>query len=209
MGSHALISTYKNTESSDQPLILVVGREPNSDAPFNRSTGAYDFDHAPRCAFWNESYAVVGKLCGMSGQEFKHLCRKTTVSPIAFTDISPVPIQNLDPQKKKKRKAITTDQIDEHIQNIMHLSSIIDRTAVVILTGHRFGALSKQARVNFDYGATQLEHALNFRKFPSISVPFMFGNNQGKILESIKRDNNIYSRILSIHDSLLEFKKAV
>lgn len=208
MVTHALISTYKNTDLSNQPLILIVGREPNSVGKFVKTTGAYDFDNAPKCAFWNESYAVVGKLSEMSGQNLKQICRDRKVSPIAFTDISPVLIANSDPQKREKRKAITTDQIDAHIQNIVSLSDELGRTAVVILTGHRFGSLSKQARDTFDYGATQLELAFKFRKIPSISVPFMFGNNQSKILHAIENDKLVKSKIVSTVLDLENLKKA-
>jgi len=106
MVTHALISTYKNTDLSNQPLILIVGREPNSVGKFVKTTGAYDFDNAPKCAFWNESYAVVGKLSEMSGQNLKQICRDRKVSPIAFTDISPVLIANSDPQKREKEELL-------------------------------------------------------------------------------------------------------
>ena len=216
MGSHALITAYKNREldknpdlSSDKhPLILVVGREPNTVGKFVKATGTYNFDHAPKCAFWNESYAVVGKTCGMSGQALKQMCRDRNTSPIAFTDISPVLIRNCDPEKKRKRKEITHDQIDSHIKDIVSLNDELGRTAVVLLTGHRYGSLSKQARETFGYGATQLELALKFRKIPHISVPFMFGNNQSNILRAIQNDKSVSSTIVSTVQSLENVRKA-
>ena len=216
MGSHALITAYKNRELDnnpdlsldEHPLILVVGREPNNTGEFVKATGTYNFDHAPKCAFWNESYAVVGKICGMSGQALKQICRERNTSPIAFTDISPVLIRNCDPEKKKKRKGISHDQIDDHVKDIVSLNDELGRTAVVLLTGHRYGSLSKQAKETFGYGATQLELALKFRKIPHISVPFMFGNNQSKILEAITNDKLVKSKIISTVQSLENVSKA-
>ena len=216
MGSHALITAYKNCEldynptieADTHPLILVVGREPNNVGKFVKTTGTYNFDHAPKCAFWNESYAVVGKICGMTGQDLKQRSRDRNTSPIAFTDISPVLIRNCDPDKKKKRKVITHEQIDAHIKDIVSLSDDLGRTAVVILTGHRYGSLSKKARETFDYGATQLEAALKFRKIPHISVPFMFGNNQSNILQAIRNDKLVSSEIISTVTSLDNVSKA-
>ena len=216
MGSHALIAAYKNRELDNNPdlrldthpLILVVGREPNNEGSFVKSTGTYNFDDAPKCAFWNESYAVVGKICGMSGQALKQICRDRNTSPIAFTDISPVLIRNCDPEKKRKRKEITHEQIDAHIQDLVSLNDELGRTAVVLLTGHRYGSLSKQARETFGYGATQLELALKFRNIPHISVPFMFGNNQSDILKAIRNDKIVNSRIVSTVQHLESVSKA-
>ena len=207
MGTHALITTYNETQKSNLPLILIVGREPNNEGRFVTATGTYDFDNARRCAFWNESYAVVGKLAGMNGQNLKSICRTTNTSPIAFSDISPVLIRNNDPEMRKKRKNITLDQIDTHIKNILSLTDALDRTAVVILTGHRSGSLSKQAKETFGYGASQLEAGLKFRKVASISVPFMYGNNQAKILERIRADKIVQSKITATIDTLMSEKQ--
>ena len=90
----------------------------------------------------------------------------------------------------------------------MSLNDELGRTAVVLLTGHRYGSLSKQARETFGYGATQLELALKFRKIPHISVPFMFGNNQSNILRAIQNDKSVSSTIVSTVQSLENVRKA-
>lgn len=204
MDSHPLISLYskdykKNSQSSIQaahPLILIVGREPSNTGSFENIPGPYDFDWAKRCAFWNESYAVVSKVAGMrDGQHLKDQCRKNNLSPIAFTDISPVLIENRDPLKHEKRREITEDQIEKHIDNVVQLNEQIGRTTVVLLTGHRTGSLSKQERRIFDIGATKLEEALTLQNTPHISVPFMFGNNQSSILNAIHGNEAVCSRI--------------
>lgn len=216
MGNHALITAYKNREistytridSETHPLILIVGREPNNKGRFVKSFGTYNFDNAPKCAFWNESYAVVGKICGMRGQTLKQMCRDKNTSPIAFTDISPLPIRNCDPDKRAKRKKITHEEIDAHVNDIVSLSDMLGRTAVVLLTGHRSGSLSKQAKETFGYGATQLELALKFRKIPHISVPFMFGNNQKKILDAISSKAEVNAEIIAAVQRLESVKVA-
>lgn len=203
MDAHPLISLYsQNTRgkrsslTAKNPLILVVGREPNNEGCFENAVGPYDFDWATRCAFWNESYAVVGKIAGMyDGQQLKHQCRERNVSPIAFTDISPVLISNHDPKKHEKRRAITEEQIAKHVDNVVALNDRVGRTAVVLLTGHRTKSLSKQERRIFDIGSTRLEEALTNQNIPHISVPFMRGNNQSEILRTIREDETVCSSV--------------
>jgi len=208
MSDHPLISLYsQNKKDNDKhkqcslnakhPLILIVGREPSNTGEFYNDIGPYDFKWATRCAFWNESYAVVGKIAGMrDGQELKNQCQQNNLSPIAFTDISPVLIENRDPKKHEKRKAITDDQIGKHIDNLVFLNNQVGRTAVVLLTGHRTGSLSKQERRIFDIGSTKLEKALTLQNIPHISVPFMYGNNQSKILKAIEENEPVRSRMV-------------
>ena len=129
MDAHPLISLYSQNNRHEQssitakhPLILIVGREPNNTGCFESVAGPYDFDWATQCAFWNESYAVVSKVAGMhDGQQLKNRCRSNNLSPIAFTDISPVLIDNHDPKKHEKRKAITESQISKHIDDVVCL----------------------------------------------------------------------------------------
>ena len=166
METHPLISTYKDSEASTLPLILVVGREPNNEGEFVQSVGSYDFDNATRCAFWNETYAVVGKLCGMDGQSLKQICRDTGLSPIAFTDISPVLIDDSDPNKSARREAIIEKEIEAHVQQIVSLNDKIGRTMVAILSGHQSGSLSRQVQNIFGFGSTKLASSLSQRNIP-------------------------------------------
>ena len=203
MSEHPLISLYsqndcyeKSSLVANHPLILIVGREPSNTGKFNNDIGPYDFAWATHCAFWNESYAVISKIAGMNGsQQLKNHCRRRNQSPIAFTDISPVLIDNRDPLKHKKREAITESQIYTHIDNVVSLNRDINRTTVVLLSGHRSISLSKQEKRIFDIGATKLEEALTQQGIPHLSVPFMYGTNQREILDTI-RDNDIVSSLI-------------
>jgi hypothetical protein len=210
METHPLISTYKDTETSVLPLILVVGREPNNEGKFDSCLGSYDFDNATRCAFWNETYAVFGKLCGMNGQSLKQICRDTGVSPIAFTDISPVLISNGDPNKSERREAILQKEIEAHVQQIVSLNDKIGRTKAVVLSGHQSGSLSKRVLSTFGFGSKKLASSLSENNIPNISVPFMFGNNQKQILDSIKTNHAVHSAIADAVEKLVEInsKKA-
>ena len=60
--THPIISVYGNTDSKCFPIILVVGREPNSAAKFVNTIGQYDFEEYPRCSFWNISYSIIGEI---------------------------------------------------------------------------------------------------------------------------------------------------
>lgn len=212
MDSHALISLYHDTEKTKTnerldklPLILVVGREPSNEGCFVPSLGIYNFDHASQCAFWNESYAVIGKLYGMSGQELKSLCRRHNTSPVAFTDISPVLIRNSDSREARER--LTTEQMDDHIKSMLPLIDQLDRVALVVLTGQRHGTLSAHAKSMFGYGASQLELAMKFRDVPSVCVPFMLGNNQRAILEVMREDKKALDAITSSVGALVEYDR--
>lgn len=188
MESHDLIVTYKETENQDLPLILVIGREPNEDAPFSNTTGTYDFDDAPKCAFWNQSYGVVGKITGSHGIAIKALSRKVGASPIAFTDASPIPIGNHNPNKHQIKESITESAIDIHVENILAMSHILNRVRLVILTGHDTRSLPADAKRVFEYSSSKLVEGLDGMGTRHISVPFMYGTNQPAILERFRHD---------------------
>lgn len=185
MSTHDLIVTYKNTENQKFPLILIIGREPSNDSPFTQTTGTYDFDAASKCAFWNTSYASVGSACGRNTSDMKKLCRLMQSSPIAFTDASPVPINNSNENKRSIRQSISKRDIEEHVVNISKMNHILDRTKLVLLSGHRSGSLGKTERKNFGIASTLLEEMMSNQNIPCLSVPFMYGTNQSKIISEI------------------------
>lgn len=191
MGFHDLIISYKTTENHNFPLILVVGREPSNDEPFSKNSGPHDFDNSKRCAFWNTSYSSIANVCGSDYYTLKELCRNASASPIAFTDASPTPINNDNPNKIILRASISEADIDSHVQNISNLYQILSRTKLVLLSGHRKGSLNTVARRNFAYASTRLEGMFDGLDIPHISIPFMYGRNQPKIIAEIEKQNHI------------------
>ena len=65
------------------------------------------------------------------------------------------------------------------------MNHILDRTSLVLLSGHRTGSLGKTERNNFAIASTLLEEVMNSRNIPTLSVPFMYGTNQSKIISAI------------------------
>ena len=63
---YPIILYFDETATASFPLILVIGREPNSDQAIENTIGQYDFCNAPRCAFWNTSYGMLACHFGSS-----------------------------------------------------------------------------------------------------------------------------------------------
>ena len=133
--SHPLIVVYGNTQKEDFPLILVVGREPNNNVPFDDSVGNYDFEKAPRCNFWNTAYKVVADTNGINVRELKDSCKKNKSSILAFTDLSPRPLLIRVKNKEKQRSQISKKEFDNHILKIFSKNEIINRVGIIILSG--------------------------------------------------------------------------
>jgi len=205
MASHDLIISYKSTENHKFPLILVVGREPNSDEPFSKNSGSFDFDTSPRCAFWNISYSSIEGVCGLDKGTLKKLSRDADASPIAFTDASPIPINNSNAEKNSLRSAIIESDIDTHVQNLANLDHILSRTKLVLLSGHREGSLSAIARRNFAYASSRLEDMFDGLGIPHVSVPLMYGNNKSNIVEVVEKNEHIAKNMRGIVGEFEDF----
>ncbi len=216
MSEHDLVTLYKHdnpeigisltaeeTLASNLPLILVVGREPNNDGFFNDKFGTYNFDNAANCAFWNISHGVVAKIGGLDTATFKDACRKAGQSPVAFTDILPIAIPNDAANKAELRDEVEYPTIDKHIDNIIQLEPIIRRTKAVLLSGQRFGSVSGKGRDNMERGVRKLEQHLEDKDIPYLSVPFMYGTNQAKILELVKANKRVNTAIQNAHHDLI------
>lgn len=195
---HDLITTYKHTLEFNSDVILVVGREPNEASQFITRTGKYDFDSAPKCAFWNQSYGSIGRIAGLNSQSLKQICRATNASPIAFTDGSPIPIKNHVSNKNLLREKISTQQIEQHVENIFSLDSVINKTTLVILSGHESGSLSKKAHALFKHSSHEIQRNCEERGITCISIPFLYGNNQPEILETLAANDQVTNRITEV-----------
>jgi len=207
MSNHDLIVSYKNTEEHSFPLILVIGREPSNSSPFSMTTGPYDFDSAPKCAFWNTSYSSIAQPCGMSITDMKRICRQAQASPIAFTDASPVPIDNSDARKTDLRLEVSKDDIDAHINNIAEMHHILNRIGIVLLSGHR--TLKGKVGKNFEYASTKFEELFNSLSIEHLSVPFMYGTNQAEIIRQINNNSSAHSKVNSAVEKFTQFSNTI
>jgi hypothetical protein len=133
---HPLIALYGETLQKNFPLIMFVGREPNDDARCMAEVGSYDFDVAPRCAFWNMAYKILadfGAPGKMALSDLKDMCRQRKSSPVAFTDISPKPIPHKVLNKAEIRSAIPWPEKQAHLENIS--KDFLKRVSLFFLTG--------------------------------------------------------------------------
>lgn len=205
MANHDLVVTYKHKEEHNHSLILFIGREPNDTSSFVKSVGPYDFDNAPRCAFWNTAYGVAGRVAGTSGLSLKQICRQLNASPIAFTDASPIPIGHHDVNKQRTRASICPKAVDEHVMNILSLD-VLSRVSVVVLSGHETRSLPKASKAVFMNAATQLEAGFKNRKkpIPTIRVPFLFGTNQPAILDVFRKNHSASRAVINSVRELTE-----
>jgi len=102
--SHPLFQTYANTLQQTFPLVLIIGREPNTDLEISGEHGLYNFDDHPRCAFWNVAYSVVAETQGLSAAQLKQQCRHRRSSPLVFADALPIGIKYAVRRKDELRE---------------------------------------------------------------------------------------------------------
>lgn len=132
---HPLISGYGKTFETDFPLILVVGREPNTELSCNKSLGNFDFIKWPRCAFWNTAFSILGRSNNITISEVKKLFKEFDSSPLVFTDALPFGIKNHISNKFEVRKNVNEDVFLNQVEDIFHRQEIIQRTSLILLSG--------------------------------------------------------------------------
>lgn len=184
MNEHPSLLYYgDNTITSDFPLVLIVGREPQSDQLVSKGMGYYDFSEHPRCAFWNTAYRTMALSDGRPGFDaaaLKRECIQRRASPIVFTDGLPICLsdRNRGRQKADRRSTVSQEQVEEHIDAIFNLD-IMSRVQLAILCGHRLS----------EFGiATRLYRSrLEERKIPSLETAFFFPTNSKTIAAQIEQ----------------------
>lgn len=181
--SHPLLQSYADTLQHDCPLILVLGREPNTSLPISNDHGCYNFDDYPRCAFWNVSYGVLAGTIEMSGAALKAHCRARRASPIVYADALPIGLKHAVANKQAWREQVSPEKIQAHIAAIFGYAPLLARVQVVIASGleHKVfdparEAIDKQCQVRNQ----SADHATK-----CYYLPFFFGNNAPHIREKI------------------------
>jgi hypothetical protein len=166
MSIHPAIAVYEQTERHDFPLILVFGREPNSPHHKSKGVGRYDFNTSKRCAFWNIAYRTVGKSASkpVTSQEMKRICHSAKGSPIVFADALPIGLEDKEKSKYRRRLAVSDADVTDHILEIFSHQKILDRTAIILLSGVE--------GTEFSRSLEQIEHEASARKIPSLRVLF-------------------------------------
>jgi hypothetical protein len=183
--SHPTLLTYGETCSRSFPLILCMGREPNTDQRVEPGIGRYDFDQPSTCGFWNTSYGVVARVVCKSWRtrRMKELCRPRKASPIIYADVLPIGLKYEESDKGTARAAVLPEQAAQHIQSIFFppagstQEAIIRRVRLVLLSG--------LDRPRFQYAVLRAQEACNRRQIPHISVPFFVGTNTEAIQDAL------------------------
>lgn len=171
--SHPLLQSYAETAERSFPLILAIGREPNSSLPIGNIHGSYDFDRQPNCAFWNISYALLGRSIGTTARELKNEARARRASPIVYADSLPISLENAVSDKKKHRRAIPAGLSRAHIDQIFAYRPLLDRVSIVLASGLEDDVFSESvSRIRDSCEKSGIHYA---------ELPFFYGTHTPKI----------------------------
>lgn len=180
---HPALLTFRQTHAQDFPLIMIVGREPNSHEGAVHGHGDYDFrrEGSRRCAFWNTSYGVAAGTVGLTTAAFKALCVGRDASPLVYTDALPITILNGVKDKRPFRLAVSDEAVREHIEHVFSHEDIVRRVRLVIISGLKDDS--------FVRSVAGYQAACGARRLPVVQVPFFFGNNTPAIRAELGPDN--------------------
>lgn len=186
---HPLISIFNETASRAFPLILVIGREPNTDLAISADVGLYDFRMYPYCGFWNISYKMVANEADLNTSDLKSLCVQRHSSPIVYTDALPIGLPYGVRDKDRYRSEIPKTEIKKHITNIFAHFALIARVQLVVLSGlHDSG---------FKCSKKLISHECKARDIMCINVPFFYGVNSQRIQAALReRDRKLIRAIV-------------
>lgn len=177
---HPLLQSYGETVERSFPLILAIGREPNTQLPISGDHGCYDFDLAPRCAFWNVSYAMLGRSVGLAVHELKSEVRARRASPIIYADSLPIGLRNSVKNKKLHRDAIQNGFGSAHVDRIFAYRPLLDRVSIVLASGLDDGVFSESvSRIRGHCEEKGIRYA---------ELPFFYGTNTPKIRIAVAGD---------------------
>ncbi|MEO7908340.1 MAG: hypothetical protein ABIV47_01695, partial [Roseiflexaceae bacterium] len=171
--SHPLLQSYAETLQQTFPLILVIGREPNTNLPISDQHGQYNFDDYPRCAFWNISYSTVAATVQLTAAELKSHCRKQRGSPILYADALPIGLKHSVADKHGQRARLEAHAIRDHIAAVFAYRPLLDRVGLVIVSG-------LEAAV-FEPARSAIAIQCDNQRIPHYQLPFFFGNNAPRI----------------------------
>jgi hypothetical protein len=178
--SHPIIICFGDTATANYPLILIVGREPNSDHPVCNEVGTYDFRKAPQCGFWNASYALAARQVNLTSAQLKRRCIELNGSPLLYADAMPQGLLNAVPNKGRRRRGFTDKELQDHVSRIFE-KPIIKRVKLVILSGleHRVFEPSRQ----------RFEELCGERSIQRANLPFFSNQNAPRINQQLDAES--------------------
>lgn len=170
---HPMIQSYANTLAHTFPLILMIGREPNTALPISTDHGQYDFRAYPHCGFWNIAYSTVARTVQLTTAQFKQMCHEQQGAPIIFADALPIGLKQAINNKNSYRLQLTTAAIAQHIARIFTYEPLLHRVQFVVTSG--------LYRPTFAVAIAQIELHCQALSLPYRHLPFFFGTNTPNI----------------------------
>ena len=172
-GEHPIIAYFGETNAARYPLILAIGREPNTNQAIKNVVGPYDFRTSPRCGFWNTSYGMLARVVDLETRSLKKLCVERRGSPLIYADSLPCGLKHRVTDKQTHRGQVAAEDAVAHITNIFSHRGLIDRVQLVVMSGIR-GSLFRPAR-------EEIKRRCELTAIPAIDLPFFYGTNAKKI----------------------------
>lgn len=198
---HPLISVFGETTARMFPLILVIGREPNTHEQVSSNIGNYNFRDYPHCGFWNSSYRMVARTADMDTRTFKNACEQRNSSLILYADALPIGLPNAVQNKHLQRRNVSHEQIDTHVTTLFDCHpSLTARIQCVILSG-----LYESA---FGYAQQRLRYECQVRGIAWIEMPFFHGVNSKHIEAGLTSEHrqmirSLVAQFMAVPESML------
>ena len=172
------------TESATFPLVMIIGREPNCDAPLDDSIGRMCPKElrSMRSGVWVVAHSQIGRQLAppCAGAQLKRRLIDADASPLVFTNLYPRGLSAGTGGKQAKRDAISTADIDAHMQRILS-SPLMKRVKLVI-------NYSSCASANTSSALQTLQNHCEDNGIGYCKTPFFFFTN-AKMIEHELRVN--------------------
>ena len=108
------VFSYGATGNSDFPLLLFFGREYNGTGHVIPTTGPYNSEKLRGSNLWTHAYTLISLAC-LEQEHLKERCTRARMSPLLFSNISPLPLPNSTSAKDRIRAGIPSASLQEHL----------------------------------------------------------------------------------------------
>jgi hypothetical protein len=179
-GWHGDVLTYRETESDNGRLVMVIGREANTNRRIEHVIAHYDFDEHPHCDFWNQSYTMAADVLGETRRGLMERCYDLQVAPVLYADALPIGIPSSVKKKRPLRKCVPDEKITRHIEGVFAHETIVGRIGLVVMSG-------LVDRPVFSRSVTAIRSQCRHRNIPVVALPFFSWRNQNQFPAALKR----------------------
>ncbi len=194
--SHPLLLKYQQTDQLNFPLILVIGREPNTNDLSDGLVGDYDFEKYPKCAFWNVAFSLLARVIGSTRKEIKEELRRQQAAPLLFSDAFAQGIEN----KVNNKLIIRNGQVstaNDQVEALFKYTYLLDRVSLIILSG-----LDHKVYDNFK---SKIYNRLKRSNTTIIELPFFYPTNMPSIMNRLTEESSMM--IKEIYQTYIEATK--